>query len=562
MKILIVDDTATNRAIFTALVQQIGHTAITANDGQQAIEIFQRENPDLVLMDIMMPVMDGLEATQRIKSIDAERNAWTPVILVSAMAEADDVVKGLEIGADDYLTKPINGNILKAKIRSMQRSLDWWGQVVTKSAELEQYHFAAEDERRIAAHLMRGMTEAAGLRDPALELWLAPTEDCSGDLIAAARAPGGALYVLLADGTGHGLAAAINVLPLPSIFYAMTSKGFGIGTIASELNARIKSLLPTDRFIAATIASIDDRDMVVEVWSGGSPDIWLLGESGDLLHTWKSAHLPLGILPNDAFDATTRSFHYPPGAQLVMMSDGLPEASNSHQQMYGTERMLTLLETTDAVHRMTRLQQDVTSHLGNGKAHDDISLILVNTSRLLEIATEKTPDKVPSSGKMEGYWRMSLHFSAHQLKNIDAVPFTLDTLKRLQVNDAYLGSLFLIVSELFNNALDHGLLKLSSALKNSPDGFDRYLEERETRLNNLDESASLEIGFEHLPSPEKSTLRIRFKDSGNGFDYKSLLSRLDDMQVKHGRGIALVKQLTENMHFNEQGNEVITDYSM
>lgn len=562
MKILIVDDTATNRAIFTALVQQIGHTPITANDGQQAIEIFQRENPDLVLMDIMMPVMDGLEATQRIKSIDAEKNSWTPVILVSAMTEADDVVKGLEIGADDYLTKPINGNILKAKIRSMQRSLDWWDQVVTKSAELEQYHFAAEDERRIAAHLMRGMTEAAGLRDPALELWLAPTEDCSGDLIAAARAPGGALHVLLADGTGHGLAAAINVLPLPSIFYAMTSKGFGIGTIASELNARIKSLLPTDRFIAATIASIDDRDMVVEVWSGGSPDTWMLGESGELLHTWKSAHLPLGILPNEAFDATTRSFHYPPGAQLVMMSDGLPEASDSNQQMYGAERLLTLLKTTDAAHRMTQLQQDFMNYLGKSKAHDDVSLILVNTSRLPEIAAEIKPDKILPSGKMEGYWRMSLHLGAHQLKNIDAVPFTLDTLKRLQMNDAHLGSLFLIISELFNNALDHGILRLNSALKNAPDGFDLYLEEREMRLNNLDESASLEIDFQHLPGPENNTLRIRFKDSGDGFEYNNLLSRLENTQLKHGRGLALVKQLTQNMHFNDPGNEIIADYLM
>lgn len=562
MKILITDDNATNRAILTALVQHIGHSTVQAGDGQQAVEVFRQEKPDLVLMDITMPVMDGLEATKRIKAICAENHLWTPIILITAMDEVDDVVKGLEGGADDYMTKPVNSDILKAKILSMQRGLEWQTQLTSKSAELERYHYAAEEERRIAAHLMRGMIEAAGLHDPAIEVWLSPTEDCSGDLVAAGRTPGGALHVLIADGTGHGLAAAINVLPLPAIFYTMTSKGFGIGAIAAELNARIKVLLPTGRFIAATIASIDPRQMVVEIWNGGNPNAWLLGETGDVLHTWKSAHLPLGILPNDAFDSTTRSFSYSQGTQLVMMTDGLPEASNDQQQMYGMDRLLELLKVTDPAHRMTQLRQDIANHLGRLRAHDDISLILVNTLPLEQVEAEQPLEKKPFSIETKGYWRISLHLGAYQLKNIDTVPFTLDTLKRLQVNGSHLGSLFLIISELFNNALDHGILRLDSAIKNGPDGFDCYLEERGKRLNNLSESASLEIDFEHLSTSENNFLRIRVKDSGEGFDYQNVLSNLEDAHAKHGRGIALVRKLTENMQFNAQGNEIITDYPM
>lgn len=563
MKILIADDSAANRSLLAALVQRMGHTVVMANNGQQAVKIFQQENPDLVLMDdVVMPVLNGLHATRRIKSLNVNTGKWTPIILVSAGDETQNIVQGIEAGADDYLTKPIDSSILQAKIRSMQQGIEWQQQVITKSAELESYYFVAEDEKRIAAHLMRGMTNAAGLRDPALEIWLAPTAECSGDLIAAARTPSGALHIMLADGTGHGLAAAINVLPLPSIFYAMTSKGYGIGAIAAELNTRIKSLMPSDRFVAATIASFDHREKTVEVWNGGNPDAWLFDADGNVLQTWHSAHLPLGILPSNQFEATTRSFPFTQDCQFAMVTDGLSEATNSQKQIFGTEHLLALLKTTAPADRLSRVKQDLAIHLGNVKAHDDISLVLVSTSLLPEENTRSTQDSNLPAGDMGSHWRVALRLGAYQLKHVDVIPFTLDTIKRLHMCDSHLGSLFLIISELFNNALDHGLLGLDSSLKNGPEGFDRYMEERETRLNGLPESASVEIDFEHVLRPEGGKLQVRVRDSGAGFDYQSVLARIGDAHDKYGRGLPLVKQLTQGMRYNGQGNEIIVEYPM
>src|SRR5574343_397055 len=121
LHILAVDDNRTNLHILRVFLKRLGHEVILAENGEQAVRLFQEQAPDLVLLDIMMPVMDGFEAARRIKAMSEER--WTPVIFLSALNRDENLVEGLEAGADDYLTKPINFVVLEAKLRSMQQSL-------------------------------------------------------------------------------------------------------------------------------------------------------------------------------------------------------------------------------------------------------------------------------------------------------------------------------------------------------------------------------------------------------------------------------------------------------
>src|SRR5574343_895144 len=121
MKVLAVDDNRTNLHILQVFLKKLGHDVILAENGQEAVDRFRRDQPDLVLLDIMMPVMDGFEAARQIKATPSER--WTPIIFLSALNRDENLVEGLEAGADDYLTKPINFVVLEAKLRSMQRSL-------------------------------------------------------------------------------------------------------------------------------------------------------------------------------------------------------------------------------------------------------------------------------------------------------------------------------------------------------------------------------------------------------------------------------------------------------
>ena len=119
MHILFVDDSRAVSLPTIAFLEQQGHRVTYARNGLEAIACFKTEQPDLILMDVVMPEMDGMEATRHIKALSGER--WTPLIMMTGLNEREDLVRGLEVGADDYLTKPIVHEILVARIASMER---------------------------------------------------------------------------------------------------------------------------------------------------------------------------------------------------------------------------------------------------------------------------------------------------------------------------------------------------------------------------------------------------------------------------------------------------------
>lgn len=121
LRILIVDDNRTNLQILQVFLKKLGHTTISAENGEHAVCLNTAENPDLILLDIMMPVMDGFEAARRIRAQPSDR--WVPIVFLSALDRDENLVTGLEAGGDDFMSKPINFVVLEAKMRSMQRML-------------------------------------------------------------------------------------------------------------------------------------------------------------------------------------------------------------------------------------------------------------------------------------------------------------------------------------------------------------------------------------------------------------------------------------------------------
>jgi len=121
MKILLAEDSSSNQMIIKAYVEKAGHEIIIANDGKEAVELFKSENPDLLLMDVTMPVMDGIEATKTIRKLTKLDLGWVPIIFLSGLSNSEDIAQGINVGADDYLIKPIDSIVLNAKLQAMQR---------------------------------------------------------------------------------------------------------------------------------------------------------------------------------------------------------------------------------------------------------------------------------------------------------------------------------------------------------------------------------------------------------------------------------------------------------
>jgi diguanylate cyclase (GGDEF)-like protein len=119
MKILIVDDSPTIRAALRGLVDKMGHSVIEADDGSKALRVYQEDRPDLVLIDVVMPVMDGYEAARRMRQ--SRPDEWVPIIFLSSKEADQDLDRAIEAGGDDYLVKPVSFVVLNAKIRALQR---------------------------------------------------------------------------------------------------------------------------------------------------------------------------------------------------------------------------------------------------------------------------------------------------------------------------------------------------------------------------------------------------------------------------------------------------------
>ena len=119
MKILVVDDSPTIRAALKALLERMGHTVVEANDGKEALQMYRQDRPGLVLIDVVMPIMDGYESARHMRETKADE--WVPIIFLSSKEADQDLDRAIEAGGDDYLVKPVSFVVLNAKIRALQR---------------------------------------------------------------------------------------------------------------------------------------------------------------------------------------------------------------------------------------------------------------------------------------------------------------------------------------------------------------------------------------------------------------------------------------------------------
>jgi diguanylate cyclase (GGDEF)-like protein len=124
MKVLLAEDSRSNQMLISSYIEEFGHQAVIVGDGQSAVDAFKQERPDLILMDVIMPVLDGIEAARKIRAMCEENHDWIPIIFLSALSNSEDIFKGIEAGGDDYLSKPVDAIVLKAKFLAMERIAD------------------------------------------------------------------------------------------------------------------------------------------------------------------------------------------------------------------------------------------------------------------------------------------------------------------------------------------------------------------------------------------------------------------------------------------------------
>lgn len=338
----------------------------------EGIAMSQDNKPGVVLLDLSLPDSVGLDTVRKMRAA----LPGVPIVILTGHDDNALDTAALEVGAQDYLVKgQFEHNALGRAVRHALVRGALEQELARKNRELLALHERNMEDMAVASSVMNLIMRSDGLRDPQIRYFLRPTQQFSGDIIAAARDNKGDLRVMLADVTGHGLQAALFLQHTFRIFYAMAKKEFSTGDIVTEINRFMREISVPGHFIAAAVGHIDRDGSTIEVWNGGIPVAVHVSLGGEL-HKFSSRHLPLGVMDADAFDTATEIFHAPPGA-FLLCSDGLTEAENTSGEPFGEARFETLLRTSTPDKLFDNILSALETHLGGGAAHDDISMVHV-----------------------------------------------------------------------------------------------------------------------------------------------------------------------------------------
>lgn len=558
LKVLIADDNQTDRLILTAIVKKMGHDVVTAADGLEAVALYNAQQPDIVLLDVMMPNMNGQEAAVQIKAIAGED--FVPIIFLTSLQDANDLAACLDSGGDDFLTKPYNKIILQAKINAFSRMRRMNNTLQQQRDVIRENNEHLMHEQQVARAVYDNVAHSGCLDLPNLKFLLSPFSIFNGDVLLAARRPSGSLHILLGDFTGHGLPAAIGAMPLAEIFYGMTAKGFLMADILREINVKLKNILPVGYFCCACMANVSFRKEEIEIWMGGLPDFYLFRNKNREIEKVASNHLPLGVLSSHAFDAGTQSFSFEVSDKFFMWSDGIIESRNEEGDLFGEDRLLDVFHNTPQEHEIfDEILRTVNEFAGANGMDDDTTLLEVT---MVSEEEAGTADIDLSSGAVTGptNWNMSYTLRGETLRNFNPLPVLLNILNDVPSLRRMSGQLYTLMAELFSNGFEHGVLGLSSELKSNAEGFAEYYRQRELALNNIGDGF-VKFEFDHAPTKDGGKLEITVSDSGPGFNYESKKETTMVDSAFSGRGIPLIRSLCDNLQYQGNGNIVKVNLS-
>ena len=544
--VLIVDDDRLNRSLLKRYIEAEGYAARLAASGEEALELYAEKAPDVVLLDILMPGIDGYETARRMKK--QLHDQYIPIMMLSSVDTVQGVADGLAAGADDFLSKPYSREILYSRIQAVLRTKRLFNSLASKKAQLEEMNESSQRDHMVAESVMAALIKSDLLAAPYIRYRTEPASTFNGDLLMAETTPEGVLRVMLADFSGHGLAAAIGSMPVASIFGAMTKKGLPVEQVLHVANTRLRSFLPPEMFLAVCVVELNPATETINCWNAGMPPVLIWNSAIGVKTRFASTFVPLGIVDAIAFDSP-QSLSMAPQDFVLFYSDGFTEAMNAADEEFGDERMAAVLAPTpDSGKLFDRLQAEHAEFVGDRPMVDDVTFVQLCCDRYVELAP-----RPPVAAPLALDSRFSMELGPSVLSEVEPTKLLEQLVDQVPVLKAHTHARLVMV-ELFNNAVDHGLLRLDSSVKDGPNGFERYYELREAGLKGLEKGyVRAEVELRGRGARE---IVIRIEDSGPGFDI-SRRRRWDGPQQKpHGMGITLAEELSGELKYLGDGNRV------
>lgn len=384
-KILIVDDEPFNIDYLEQELEDMGYATLSATNGREALDLVETESPDMILLDIMMPVMNGFEALERLKAEKDWRDI--PVVVISATDDLSSVVKGIKLGAEDYLPKPFEPVLLQARLKA--------GLDKKRLRDLEQKHLQSlERELEIAREIQADFLPDEVLQPKGWEIASAflAAREVAGDFYDVFHLPGGYIGLILGDVCDKGVGSALYMALFRSLLRAASDFPTLVGEVDEQSEAAdpaavmLNAVRLTNDYICKVhhsanystlfFGALDPASGLLRYIDAGHERPLILNGSG-IKSELKLTGPVVGLLEEAEF--RVEDYQLEDGDLLLVYSDGFTDIENPDGDMFGRERFKSSLTgaSRSAQSFVSNVLRQVSAFAQDAAQFDDMTMLAV-----------------------------------------------------------------------------------------------------------------------------------------------------------------------------------------
>ena len=535
-RILIADDDPTIQRLLRDFLNNLGYEVASVMDGCRAITELEKNRYDLLLSDIVMPCMDGIDLIRSVRSTDRYKNL--SIILLSCKSDTATKVNAFDVLVDDYVTKPFDFDELAARIKTQMRLKHLQAEIEEKNFELLNRNFELEGYLDIARRFQRRMLpldikDIYGLK---ISSFYRPVDKVGGDMFDIIPFKNGKVGVFIGDVSGHGIAAAFLNIILKMTLQTALRDEIQPNKVIEKINSVIQIFMSDDNFITAAYTIFDTNNKLLYIASAGHPNGIIMRARYKKIETIDCTGLCIGVMDDVNYSPKLARLY--PGDRVIFYTDGVIETKNKKGAMLGTKGLCEIAERCAGAQDVDKTVSDILDEIyrfsSGMEFEDDVTILCVE---MLD----------------------SFHYSwtTRELNVEDALNILIKPLTSLYcTNTKDFKKVKTALYEALTNAIDHGNLEIPSPLLDNDTNDTSYEKLKQELIANPAYSKK-RVTVKYLVEDKRIIYYI--SDDGNGFDHRHIADPTSPENIKkrHGRGISLIKMCMDEVSFNEKGNEIM-----